>query len=93
MAVHRDTNSFNCASCKWNRHCDESNPAPIKQWVVPGVIESDICLLPMITDKSRQLLRLYKHYKNQFLPVTGGILDQPNAFLQYMEIIDGLVNE
>jgi hypothetical protein len=36
---------------------------------------------------------MYSHYKNGYLPVAGGILDQSNLFLRAMEIIDNLVRE
>jgi len=55
---------------------------------IPGVIESKTCFLPMITDNTGNYLRLYQHYKNHLLPFSGGILEQPNLFLQVMEILD-----
>lgn len=33
-------------------------------------------------------MRLYWHYKNRFLPNTGGIADQANYYIEAMEIID-----
>ncbi|MBI5427543.1 MAG: hypothetical protein HZA02_04600 [Nitrospinae bacterium] len=39
------------------------------------------------------MFRLYRHYKNGFLPVSGGILDQTNPFLQAMEIVESAVAE
>lgn len=81
--------TFNCEHCDWGRHCDESNPAPFAQWSITGVIESDICLKPMVTEFSLTMLRLYGHYKNHWLPLSGGLLEQSNTYLQAMEIIDG----
>lgn len=51
-------------------------------------LESRTCLLPMITPLSHQLMRLYNHYKNQLLPLAGGLYDQPAVYTEAMEIID-----
>ena len=80
-------------NCAWGRHCDESRPAPFPKWAIAGVIESTTCLLPMITERSMSFLRLYRHYKNGWLPYTGGLLDQPNIYLEAMEIIDAQVEQ
>lgn len=80
---------FNCSACSWGRHCDDSNPAPYNKFVIKGFMESKTCFLPMVTDESRFLLRLYRHYKNGLLAVSGGVLDQPNYYLEAMETIDG----
>lgn len=42
----------------------------------------------MITPASRLWLRLYGHYKKQFLPLAGGILDQSAKYTQAMEVLD-----
>lgn len=55
----------------------------------PPEIESNVCFLPMITERSRFFLRLYSHYKNKHLVNAGGILDQPNIYLEAMELISG----
>lgn len=54
-------------------------------------LESRTCLLPMITEESRQLMKAYAHYKNQLLPFAGGMLDQPAIFGEAMELIDNQV--
>jgi len=56
---------------------------------VPGVIDSNVCLKPMITSASAFYLRLHAHYKNGLLPYSGGLLDQPAVFIEIMEIIEG----
>lgn len=56
--------------------------------MIRGVIESKTCLLPMITEQSRFLLRLYRHHKEGILPLAGGILQQPNYYVEAMEILD-----
>jgi len=87
VAAQRD--KFNCQACRWQRHCDDRNPAPFPMFVVPVIgLESRTCPLPMITDFSRALLRLYAHYKNQLLPFAGGLYDQPNLYTEAMETID-----
>lgn len=51
-------------------------------------IESDICFLPMVTNRSLTMIRLHAHYKNQFLFTHGGLMGQPNTYLEAMEVID-----
>jgi len=64
------------------------------RWGVENVIESDVCLLPMISDLSSRYMRLYHHYKNGLLPISGGLLDQSSMYLEAMEIIDTrLIND
>lgn len=46
----------------------------------------------MITDFSTQMIGLYWHYKNGLLPVAGGILDQPDIYLNAMRVIDSAYN-
>ena len=84
---------FQCATCTWGRHCDESNPAPFAQWSIPGVIESRTCLLPMITDDSHRWLRLHRHYANHILPHAGGLCDQPHGYIQALEVLDQAFNQ
>ena len=89
MEVAAQRDQYNCQRCRFNRHCDDSNPAPLKMFVVEAIgLESDTCLLPMITPLSHQLMRLYGHYKNQLLPFAGGLYDQPALYTEAMEIID-----
>jgi hypothetical protein len=66
-------------------------PAPIAQWLIPDVIESDVCLKPMITMQSKMWIELYVHYRNKILADSGGLLDQLSAYLQAMAIIDQAV--
>ena len=94
-----NNNRFNCKECKWGRYCDEDmiwpgskGPSPIKgKFTIKGVIESEICFLPMITEQSNFMLRLYIHYRNKILPFEGGLLNQPNKYLSAMEIISQVV--
>lgn len=89
MEVAAQRDQFNCQKCRHNRHCDDSNPAPFPTFVVPVLnLESRTCLLPMITPFSDELMRLYGHYKNHVLPFSGGLYDQPAAYLEAMQVID-----
>lgn len=56
--------------------------------MIEGVIESDICLKPMVTERSANLLRLHGHYKAGHLFQSGGISDQPNLYLEAMAEIE-----
>lgn len=92
MVVAHNREKFNCQACRWHRHCDETNPAPFPMFSVSEIdLESRTCLLPMVKDESRELLRLYGHYKNGVLPHGGGILDQPAMYDEAMAHIDAQV--
>ena len=87
VAFHRE--KFNCRSCCWQRHCDDRNPAPFPMFAIAEIgLESRTCLLPMVSESSRQWMRLYGHYKGHVLATAGGLLDQPNLYLEAMEMID-----
>lgn len=58
-------------------------------WAIEGVIESSICLLPMITPRTQYLIDLYGHYKRGYLYRAGGIGDQPNYYNNSMSILSG----
>jgi len=99
--VNRNQKDFNCNHCVNEYHCtetvgDENWPlsrgvAPIKFASIPGVIDSNVCLKPMITQASMFYLRMHSHYKNGVLPYSGGLLDQPAVYLQAMELIDSIL--
>ncbi len=62
----------------------------MKGWfTIKGVIESYTCFLPMITPQSNELLRLFGHYRKGNLAFSGGLLDQPAAYIEAMELLDG----
>ncbi len=50
------------------------------------------CPVSLITPFTNTCLRLYGHYKAGFLPAEGGILDQAQAFLDAMVIIESAVS-
>lgn len=68
-------------------------PHPLYNWrEIPGVITSNVCLLPMITEKTREAMRLHIHYKNNILPCAGGLYDQPAWYIEAMELLESLKN-
>jgi hypothetical protein len=82
---------FDCQRCTWGRHCDESKPAPFKQWEFTHrgavVFQSNICPLPMVTSESNALVRAYGHYRKGYLPYAGGMQDQPLLYVRAMEFL------
>lgn len=47
----------------------------------------------LITAKSLAMIQLHQHYRNAILPYGGGIYDQPNAYIEAMQIIDGRLSK
>ena len=99
VEVARNPTGFDCGTCQ-HRNCDldgekpgSNGPAGFDRWEIPGVIRSDICLLPMVTGFSRECLTLHRHYKNGVLIQSGGLYDQPNAYIQAMSILDAKTNQ
>lgn len=95
VEVSKNAKDFDCKTCA-RKHCDHDGdfpgsigPAPFPLFEIPGVIASPVCLLPMISDFSRECLRLFSHYKNGYLLTAGGLYDQPRKYLKAMELIDG----
>lgn len=56
-------------------------------WVIPGVIESKTCLLPMVSRFSIEMLKLYPHWERGVMPFPGSLYEQPQIILEAMEII------
>lgn len=78
----------NCDSCS----CVDGD-AGFPRWERPGVLEqTSKCPAKMVTGDSREWLSLYSHYKAGFMALTGGVMCQPNAYLEAMRIIDQTVN-
>jgi len=61
--------------------------APYPKWTIKGYGDFTSCLLPMITDDSNFFLKMHKHYKNGILLVDGGLVNQPNKYLEAMELL------
>jgi hypothetical protein len=51
-------------------------------------IASERCFRKLLTPRTLFLMEMYQHYKNGVLPVAGGLLDQPFAYVHAMGIID-----
>lgn len=49
--------------------------------------ETNICLLPMISNFSREILKLFDLYSAGVLPVAGGYYDQPNIILGAFDVV------
>ena len=92
MSVSQNSDEFKCLTCQ-HKHCDDSNPASYIKWNIPNVIESNTCLLPMVTDSTETLLKIYHQYKNHIMPMSGGFLEQPNYVVESMGIIERAINE
>jgi hypothetical protein len=97
IEVSKAPDKFKCSDCR-ARHCDldgempgSIGPAAFNIYEIPGVIASNVCLLPMVTAFSRECLRLYGHYKNSVFPFSGGVYEQPRRYMQAMELIDANV--
>lgn len=85
--MRSDAKAYECSAC-FERYCNADRPAPYDRWRLPDGTPSRVCLLPMVTDASRELLRLADHYRAGHLPRAGGVLNQPNKFLQALELIN-----
>ena len=53
----------------------------------PGIKTFNRCPVKFVTNDAVQILAMYDHYKNGFLPISGGLLEQSNVFLQAMSFI------
>jgi hypothetical protein len=50
-----------------------------------------VCPKGLITRESHEWLSWHTHYKNHFLPVAGGLLDQTAIFLEAMNFIENTI--
>ena len=55
---------------------------------IDGVIESDTCLLPMITKQSHDFLYLYSLFKDRVFPYGPALFEHSVAYIEAMEIIE-----
>jgi hypothetical protein len=76
--------AFNCDKCR----CDANHDAGYPKWKIPGVLETSVCPRYVVTARSNAWVSLYGHYKNGHLLVKGGLCDQPNVYLEAMQVID-----
>lgn len=61
----------------------------MKKFKIPGFPEYDstTCFLPELDNESYYYYSLYLAYCDGFLPFSGGILDQPNDFIEAKELL------
>lgn len=80
---------LSCRECKSKAGCESDSPVPL--YTIDG---EDIfrCPLKLITSESYIYMQFYHHYKNGYLPVQGGILDQSSKFLEAMDIIENEIS-
>lgn len=93
MAVLRNRKDYDCAACKWGRHCDDSNPAPYRKFVLKGFMKSRTCFLPMVTPRASYLIELFQHYQSNHLFVPGGVSSQPHVYMHAMSKLSELATE
>lgn len=94
VEVQANRKEFDCDNCRFGQnskgnYCDESNPSPHAIWVVPGVIESAWCLLPMVSRFSIAMLKIFPHWERGVMPLPGALLEQPQIVHSAMDIIAG----
>ena len=95
IEVAKDGSSFDCKNCKLGRHCDEDKiiegskgPANYERYLFKEIgFSSRVCPLPLVTAKSTQFIRLYKSFDKGVLVKSGGLIEQPNQYIEAMEII------
>lgn len=52
------------------------------------VVRTEICPRRLVTARSAYFIGLYLHYKRGVLPVAGGLLDQPAAYIAAMTTLE-----
>ena len=98
LEVRDNPKDFNCQECKLEHFCDKECEWPgsigdagyalIEVKRNGYHFESSTCLLPQLTERTRNFFKLHRHYQQGNLLVEGGLYDQPNVYLVAMEIID-----
>jgi len=105
IEIMKAPEQFKCKTCR-ERYCDAERRlpgslgrAPIPLWVVADpaggdipLIESDTCLLPMVDESTWYLFRLHKLFEKGVLYQTGGLMDQPNRYIEAMFAIGEAIN-
>jgi hypothetical protein len=73
---------------------DHERGGALSAWVLAGgALEwrSRICPLPLVEAEALELLRLHRWWKARVLPLSGGLLEQPQIYLKTMDMIDGRI--
>lgn len=91
--VQHYADKFQCGRCA-HRHCDSDykiagsrGPAGYPAFEIKGVIASNTCFLPMVTAQSWNLMDLYHFYRSRHLYAAGGLRDQPNMYIEAMDLL------
>ena len=84
--------SLSGLSCKTCTHKDCDGSKGYSRFKM-GAVEIDYCPLSVITLEISRYFSFYAHYKNGYLPASGGVLDQTARFLKMMEIIQAAVSD
>lgn len=97
VGVGQNAREFDCHTCGY-KHCDEDGRLPGSRgkagydaWQLDGV-NYRVCPMMQITPMSRQFMMLHTHYAKRLLPFHGGLMNQPNAYLQAMETIESKIH-
>lgn len=67
--------------------------AGFERWELQGVIKTRHCPRRMVTPDSAAWIDLFSHYKAGHLAIAGGVLDQPQAYLEAMRLIGNTVDQ
>ena len=91
-AVAKEPKNLPCLN---NCGCDQNGTLPAgSTWEIPGgpgqppLVVLSTCPRRYVSVRSHFMMQLHRHYKNGVLPVAGGLLDQPYAYLQAMTTIE-----
>jgi hypothetical protein len=84
--------SLSGLSCKTCVHKDCDGRQGISRFSMDGE-DIDYCPLSVATPEISRYFSFYTHYKNGYLPASGGVLDQTARFLRMMEIIQSAVTD
>lgn len=92
MAYYSD--EFDCRRCpeaaREERGCYGPVGRPIYRL---GDEEYDRCPVRLVEPWTHEVLVLYRHYKNGFLPYAGGVTDQPAKLMRAFLLIENAVSE
>lgn len=92
MAQNPD--QFDCARCKWGKHCNKDNPAPTDIFRLKHgdyEVKQNTCFLPEFDQAASMMLKLHAHYRDGHLLCAGGIADQPAPYIASMRWITWLL--
>jgi hypothetical protein len=77
---------LDCVRCAGsNERCPVCNGSGIEKFYR--------CPLRLLTPETAKFIKYYKLFKQGFLPVEGGLLNQGNTFLQAIEVFNNELNQ